>query len=119
MSRILLVEDDPDILTLFAEVLDIAGYEVDTAETFQAADELLTAGGYDLLVTDGRLPDGTGMVLADKAEAQSISALIVTGFLHALDLGNPRADLSHYAILRKPVTPQVLLGAITKTIGNR
>jgi two-component system, NtrC family, response regulator PilR len=116
VPRILLVEDDPDVLTLFEEVLHIAGYHVETAETFQAADNLLTSGGYDLLVTDGRLPDGTGVVLADKAKAQGIAALIVTGFLHALDLGSPSADLNQYTILRKPVTPQVLLGALTKTM---
>ena len=56
MPRILLVEDNLDVLVLFEEVLMIAGYQVDTSDTFQAADDLLALGEYDLLVTDGRLP---------------------------------------------------------------
>jgi DNA-binding NtrC family response regulator len=117
MSRILLVEDDPDVLVLFQEVLLIAGYEVDTAETFRTADNLLASREYDLLVTDGRLPDGTGTMLADKASAKGIAALIVTGFLHSLHRANPNIVLDHYSVLRKP-TPNVLLTAIGRAISS-
>jgi Response regulator receiver domain len=62
--RILLVEDDPDVLLVFEEVLIDAGYEVDTAATFREADNLLGLGEYDLLLSDGRLPDGNGAFVA-------------------------------------------------------
>jgi two-component system, NtrC family, response regulator HydG len=116
--RILLVEDDPDVLLVFEEVLVDAGYEVDTAATFREADKLLGLGEYDLLLSDGRLPDGNGLMLADKAKAKAIPALIVTGYLFWLHERNPKCDINAYSILRKPVTPQVLLGAITNTIGG-
>jgi DNA-binding NtrC family response regulator len=116
VARILLVEDNPNILVLFEEILLIAGYQVDTGETFQAADDLLALGEYDLLVTDGRLPDGTGMVLADKAKEKGIAVLIVTGFLHALHRGNPSIE-DQYTILQKPLTPNDLLAAVSSAIG--
>jgi DNA-binding response OmpR family regulator len=116
MTRIVLVEDDPDVLLLFEEVLVDAGYQVDTAATFREADNLLASREYDLLVSDGRLPDGTGMMLADKAKAKCIPALIVTGQLFWLRERNPKPDIDAYMVLRKPVTPKVLLGAITNTI---
>jgi DNA-binding response OmpR family regulator len=117
VARILLVEDNPDVLVLFEEILRIAGYQVYTGETFQAAQDLLALGEYDLLITDGRLPDGTGVALADKAKEKGIVALIVTGFLDALHRGSPGIE-DHYTILQKPLTPNELLAAVGSAIGR-
>src|SRR5260370_27495022 len=73
------------LLLLFKEVLLGAGSQVDTAETFRGADNLLVRE-YDLLLSDGQLPGGAGMMLADKAKAKCISALIVT----AVSSSSPR-----------------------------
>jgi DNA-binding NtrC family response regulator len=116
MTCILLVEDDPDVLILFKEVLLDGGYQVDTAETFREADDLLNSREYDLLVSEGRLPGGTGIMLAGKAQAKCIPVLIVTGYLPWLYERHPELDINAYMVLRKPVTPKVLLGAITNTI---
>jgi hypothetical protein len=55
-------------------------------------------------------------MLADKAKAKHIPALIVTGYLSWLHERNPMLDINAYRVLRKPVTPQVLLRAIASTI---
>jgi DNA-binding response OmpR family regulator len=117
MTRILLAEDDPGVLVLFEEVLLIAGYHVDTAETFQVADKLLASREYDLLLTDGKLSDGSGLMLADTAKAKGITALIVTGFFPELDR-KPGIDLNNYVVLRKPLTPTDLLAAVSGAIGD-
>jgi DNA-binding response OmpR family regulator len=116
MTRILLVEDDPGVLLIFEEVLKRAGYEVDAAEKFSVADGLLESREYDLLLTDGKLQGGTGVMLADKAKAKGITALIVTGFLYELDSA-PGVNLKNYTVLRKPLTPPDLLTAVTRAIG--
>ena len=77
MARILLVEDDPEVLLVFEQVLRDEAYEVDTSETFSGGRDHLELRHYDLLITDGRLPDGTGLGLADIAHGKSIPALIV------------------------------------------
>jgi DNA-binding response OmpR family regulator len=118
IKHVLLVEGDSDILLLFEEVLRDAGYQVDMAATFQEADDLLASREYDLLLSDGRLPGGTGMMLADKAKARCVLALIVTGYQSWLQERHPKLDINIYIVLRKPVTPKVLLGAITNTIGG-
>jgi DNA-binding NtrC family response regulator len=112
MARILLVEDDPDVLPIFEEILLNAGHEVDAAETFRAAAALLASREYDVVVSDGRLPDGTGMTLADQAKDKGIPSLIVTGYLHGLRAEHPNADFDQYAVLRKPVRAEVLLAAV-------
>lgn len=117
MTRILLVEDDPGVLVLFEEILLIAGYHVDTGATFHVANDLLASREYDLLLTDGKLPDGSGLMLADTAKAKGIKALIVTGFLSELDR-KPGVDLNSYVVLRKPLAPTDLLAAVGGAIGD-
>ena len=114
MARILLVEDDPDVLLLFEEVLLDAGYQVDAAGRFREADNLLALRNYDLLLSDGRLPDGTGVILADHAKAKGVPAVIVTGYLQS----NPKLGVNAYTVLRKPVTPHVLLAWVDRAISS-
>jgi DNA-binding response OmpR family regulator len=63
MPRILLVEDDAEVRLLVEHVLLNADYEVDSAETLTAGLRALGRSGYDLVVADGRLSDGTGISL--------------------------------------------------------
>src|SRR5579864_7259112 len=118
MSRILLVEDDPDVLLLFEEVLVDAGYQVDTAATCREANNLLVLRDYDLLLSDGRLPDGTGIMLAEIAKAKGIPALIVTGYVLWLHQRHPKLDINAYKVLSKPVTPLVLLAKVGGAING-
>src|SRR5215472_2169416 len=66
MARILWVEDDFDVRSIVEDVLLDEGYAIDAAATVAEGEALLNAGEYDLLLTDGRLPDGTGIELADQ-----------------------------------------------------
>ena len=111
MNRILLVEDEYNVRVLLEHVLIDAGYEVDSAATVAEAKSLLASVHYDLLLADGRLPDGTGMMLADQAEEGGIKALIITGYAFQL------AELGRYEFLMKPVRPAELVGAIERILG--
>ena len=113
MSRILLVEDDHNVRVLLEHVLIDAGYEVDSMATVAEATSLLDSGvAYDLLLADGRLPDGTGMALADLAQASGIKTLIITGYAFQL----ASQDLGRYEFLMKPVRPAELIDAIDRTL---
>lgn len=112
MNRILLVEDDPELRLLLEHVLLGAGYEVDTAATVAAAHDRLDHASYDLVLADGRLEDGTGMMVAARAGAIGAKTLIITGY--AFDL--PREQLSRYEYLLKPVRPSELLDAVERIL---
>jgi CheY-like chemotaxis protein len=81
-ARILLVEDDPDALHLFATALSMRGYEVTPATSAEEASALLRARQFDLLVTDWDLPGKSGAVLAAEEAAaghiQKTSVVVVT-----------------------------------------
>lgn len=112
MTRILLVEDDPELRLLLEHVLLGAGYEVDTAATVTAANELLDDAFYDLVLADGRLDDGTGMMVGEKATGAGSKTLIITGY--AFDL--PREQLGRYEYLLKPVRPSELIEAVERAL---
>jgi two-component system response regulator PilR (NtrC family) len=59
-ARILVVDDEPDLRTLYELTLLREGHQVDTAGTVREAHEALDGNRYDLLITDMRLPDGMG-----------------------------------------------------------
>ena len=112
MRRVLIVEDDPCLLLVLRGALFEAGHHVDTAETFGAGDELLSSHSYDAIVTDGLLPDGQGIKLADKAAERGIPALVITGYLYGLRKAYPTIDFDKYTILQKPLEPDVFLETI-------
>ncbi|RMG97785.1 MAG: DNA-binding response regulator [Deltaproteobacteria bacterium] len=58
--RILLVDDEVDLLEALLYVFRQAGYEVETVTTGRAALERLERGGIDLVIVDLMLPDVTG-----------------------------------------------------------
>lgn len=70
MSTILLVEDNPHILRINAEVLGLRGYEVLKASTAAEAREQLQWHPVDLIVLDIMLPDANGLDLCRELKAQ-------------------------------------------------
>ena len=59
-QHILLVEDDPDLLSLLTEVLEDEGYRVSGASRRQQARAALRKGDIDLLIADSVLRGGNG-----------------------------------------------------------
>src|SRR5437868_7574093 len=112
MNRILLVEDDAELRLLLEHVLLGAGYAVDTASSVREASALLDSHAYDLVLADGRLGDGTGMTVAERAIECGAKALIITGYAFEL----PREELGRYQFLLKPVRPNELLKAIDEIL---
>jgi two-component system response regulator PilR (NtrC family) len=62
-ARVLVVDDEPDLRTLYELTLLREGYQVDTAGDLQQARALLAEHRFDVLITDMRLPDGLGLSL--------------------------------------------------------
>lgn len=87
-SRILVVEDEPDLRQLTEMLLVKAGHQVDTAATFEAATELAARSDCspDLLIADFNLPNSrNGIELARqlKRTNPSLPVIILTGDISA------------------------------------
>ena len=62
-QRILLVDDNPENLTLLSALLDLRGYSVFTAGTAEAAHEMISRQAPDLVLLDVILPGRSGYEL--------------------------------------------------------
>ena len=82
-GRVLLVEDDPEARTLYAEYLEEAGLEVVTAENGAEALQMLSRESPDAIVVDLVMPVMDGVTFLDKLreipEYVGIPAIVVTG----------------------------------------
>ena len=113
--RILLVDDDPDVLDVLEQILEFAGYLVTTADSVAGALALLTSPAYDLVLTDLRLGDGLGTIIAEKAAATGAKPLIITGY--AYDLAED--ERIRYDYLQKPVFGRELIDAVERALDLR
>ena len=76
-QRILLVDDDSDLLVVLSEQLSGDGFEVATARDGQEALRRLEAGWPDLIVMDLTMPRVDGMTLAHQIKEQADLPIIV------------------------------------------
>lgn len=93
-ERILVIEDEPQILAFVACALTNKGYVIETASDLASARRLLSesreSGGYDLILSDCVLPDGTGVdcLVEQLREFPDTKAILTTGYTvqeHLLD----------------------------------
>lgn len=68
--QILVLDDEPDLRTLYELTLLREGYQVEAAASIQEAWDLLNTRRFDLVITDMRLPDGSGIDLLKGVRAQ-------------------------------------------------
>jgi two-component system KDP operon response regulator KdpE len=94
MTRILVVDDEPQILRALRTSLRGAGYEVDTAETAEAALTAAAVNPPDAVILDLVLPDGRGTDVVRELRTWSSVPVIVlsvvgdeTDKVDALDAG--------------------------------
>ncbi|MBS1817507.1 MAG: sigma-54-dependent Fis family transcriptional regulator [Acidobacteria bacterium] len=81
-KHLLLVEDEPALRTVLAEQLTDRGYEVDEAESGEAALARLADFAYDAVVTDLRMPGVGGNAVLEAAVQRypDIVVIVVTGY---------------------------------------
>ena len=69
-ARVLVVDDEPDLRTLYELTLLREGYRVETAGSLAQARQQLAEHRFDAIITDMRLPDGLGLTLLHDLSAQ-------------------------------------------------
>lgn len=118
MHSILLVDDEPDILTAWRLILTGEGYEVRCAGNGLEALRLLEGWRPDLIITDWMMPlmDGRALCRHIKAhpELSRIPVLVHTAAPSAVQEAN-----CYDLCLQKPAPMKVFLTNVSKLCGNR
>ena len=121
MARILIVDDEPSILSFVEKAMRIAGHQTSTAASGVAALAMCESqGAPDLLLTDYKMPDMDGDVLAARLRQREpdLKVLYLTGY--ADQLFNQRGNLwRSEAFLEKPCSIQGLLEAVSMMLSGQ
>ena len=118
--RILVVDDDADLLELMRYALEHRGARVDTVQSAAAALNNLSDHSYDVLVSDLGLPEQDGLALMQEVRARghlaaSLRAVALTGYAseaHARQCTAAGFELH----LVKPISPWEVARAITRLL---
>ncbi|WP_427913817.1 sigma-54-dependent transcriptional regulator [Ramlibacter sp. MMS24-I3-19] len=70
VAQVLVVDDEPDLRTIYELTLVREGYHVDCAATLAEGWQQLEERRFDVVITDMRLPDGMGLELLQRMQAQ-------------------------------------------------
>jgi two-component system, NtrC family, response regulator PilR len=121
-ARLLVVDDEPDLRTLYELTLVREGYDVESAGTVEEAWGLLNqrdAGGFQLVITDMRLPDGNGLDLLRRMDdaGRPEKAIVITAY------GSPENAVEAlkagaYDYLTKPVDLRQFRAAVASALGR-
>src|ERR1041385_1668878 len=119
--RLLLVDDEPNLLRAVAVCLRSEGYDVITARSGRDALSILAETIPDLIISDIRMPGMHGYTLAHRIRSSPRTSLVPIVFLTAKDQRTDRIEgyrAGVDAYITKPFEPDELL-AIIGSIFNR
>ena len=115
--KILVVDDDLELNTSFALLLEFDGHEVEAAYTGEAALEKLAKSRFDLLISEYWLPRMRGDQLAAMVHQRwpALPIIMVTANFEEIDVEHPIAGVN--CMLDKPFTMSQLREAMNWVMG--
>ena len=116
MDRILLVDDDKDIVYSFKSMFEDEGFLVFSANDADDAVRIMRDNEVQLAIMDYVLPETRGDWLAETLSEidKKLKIIFVSGHLEVIDVIN-RINCGVYGVFLKPVNPERLL-TLVKTL---
>ncbi|WP_319579292.1 response regulator [uncultured Methanospirillum sp.] len=120
MKRILVVDDDLGILDSTKQILEIDGYEVETASTGGEGLKNIESAFFNLALFDIKLPDMEGTELLEKAHKlrPAMKKIMVTGYA-SLENSVISLNAGADAYILKPVDPDMLLAKVKEKLDEQ
>jgi len=122
MTRVLVVDDELDILEMTKIMLESSGFEVITASDGEKALEIVEEKQIDMILLDAVMPGIHGLdvcrTLKRNPKTQMISIIIFSVLGTGVDMlldDNEKAD----AYIRKPFTRKILLDKVQDQLADR
>jgi two-component system, OmpR family, response regulator ChvI len=119
LTRILVVDDEPDIATSMRAGLQRKGFQVDSFTSPADALAHYSPGAYQLLIVDVRMPDMDGFELF--REIRKIDPIVKVRFLTAFDItegefGRVFPDMDYSLLVQKPIMIEQLVGIVKRIL---
>lgn len=118
-KRILCVDDSRDNCELLRCILDIAGYEIETAQSITEGLRLAGDGNFNLYLIDLYFSDGTGFELIENIRISDRSTPIVVCSADVREsTQNEAMRVGAQAFVTKPFDPILLARTIIEILGD-
>ncbi len=115
MRRVLVVDDEENIRLVLRTLLKKHGYEVEVADSGEAALTLVDSFGPDVILTDVRMPKMGGLdLLATLKAKQNAATVIVMSAYGNVDLALEAIKAGAYDYVGKPFKPDEIVLALRK-----
>ena len=119
MHRILVLDDDIGVCTVLRRILQDQQYDVYTSQSVLSAAETVTERSFDAYLLDYRLPDGTGLQVAEKVRQQGSNApiILISGY-GVTDIAAKAITLDIFVVLQKPFTRETISNALERALSH-
>ncbi len=109
--RVLLVDDETELVSALAERLQLRGIQADWTTNAEGALEMAAAQEYDLAVLDMKMPKVGGFELKERLHAirPRIKFIFLTGYGSKEDFDKVACEAAETCYLVKPIDIQVLI----------
>jgi DNA-binding NtrC family response regulator len=116
-NTILIVDDDKSVTGALDLILTEAGYETLTTHSLVQAKSILSSRSFDLVLTDLRLNDGTGIELIThiKEQTPDSEVILMTAF-GSIEVTIEAIKRGAYYYLEKPFPPDRLLALVERAL---
>jgi signal transduction histidine kinase len=108
-ARVLLVDDDPRLLTVLSDVLRSEGHAITTAANGEEALAVFDPAGHDVVITDLGMPRMNGWEVAERIKTRSsaTAVFILTGWGEGVSAHESMQFVDR--VIAKPVSAEALL----------
>src|SRR3954466_9198085 len=119
-SKILVVDDERNVLVTVVAILEQEGYDVDAAPDGQTAIDLIRSRPYDLVMTDLKMPGVDGLAVLEEVRKTSPATvtLMMTGY-GSVDTATEALQLGAYEYLLKPTEVADLKAAVRRSLERK
>ena len=115
--RILVIDDEPSITDALRMVLTDLGHHVDAAKTGAEAKDFLKGSPYDLVFTDLRLPDASGIDLLALIKGDTPDTEVIVMTAHgSLDITIEAIKCGAFYFIEKPFTPHQVTALVERAL---
>ncbi len=119
-GKILVLDDEQIVLESVSRILEEENYEVKTARKGEEALEVLKQGGFDILMTDLKMPGMDGLqAMESLSEIDPDLSMIMFTAYSTVDSAVKAMKLGAVDYIRKPFTPDQLTELVNKVMTDR
>jgi len=112
-NKLLIVDDEQDILKLIAKVLENKDYEVQTAGDGYEALDMISLERFDLYILDIFMPNMTGLELMKKIkDIDPLAVIIITTAFSSIETAMKAVRGGAFHYLTKPIVPDELFRVV-------